>query len=318
MSKIHSAVSAAQSSLSITQDYKECRDDGHGRLECAAHTAVLQVGHLGEVLSHTEQFTECRAAGNTTGACLAGVAAQTAIETGVEVGSVAMITTSIPTQYVPGGDVLATTLFSTGIVGLANAGDIGEVAGELTVSMYNYLTDHVPADAIDSTQPIVVYNESKQIAIKFEPQEVAFVKSLVHQTQQAIQLSQAGMRQLQNLDTSMTEFKRRFDAADGHYNEATRAVTMRISDISQLCENLRRVEFKQVEPQLIERLRAPIRTDYVDRYAEAERHNANTQATHAAVHYDSRDDSWGIQISYNMGYGGGNSSSSSSFGCQIL
>ena len=317
MSKIHAAISAAQSSLSIVEDYNECKSD-HGSLECAGQVAMLQMGHLGDLIRHTEQFTECRAAGNTTGACLTSITAQTVVETGVEAVSAAMVAASIPTQYVPGGDVVATTLFGTGIVGLAKAGDLGEAAGELTVSMYNYLTDHVPADAIDATQPIIVYNESRRVAVKFEPQEVAFVKSLVHQTQQAIQLSQAGMQQLQKLDTSMTEFKRRFDAADGHYNGSTRAVTMRISDISQLCENLRRIEFKQVEPQLIEKLKAPIRTDYVDRYAETERHNAANRASHATVHYDSRDDSWGIQISYNVGYGGGNGCGSSGFSCQVL
>lgn len=311
MAVVHTTVEAAHAAISATEHFNECHEN-HTALECALSTGTHQISAVKTLLSGSEFVTECKANGNTTTACITGAAVSLATERITEAASVTMVVGSGAMMATPSAP-LAPVVFGAGATGLVNSTHYGRAAGDLTVNVFNYLVDNVPADAIDETQEMILFNEQKTLAVQFQPVEVAFIKMLVKSNQDVNILASI----VDNAEKSFTEkysqFEQKFHANEGKFEQGINKVSMKISDISVLCESLRKTTFSRVDPAIIQKLQAPIRTDYAETQNKAIAHNHASNETHAAVYYDSRDDRWGIQFSYNVGYGGGRGG-----GCVLL
>lgn len=135
--------------------------------------------------------------------------------------------------------------FVAGVVGKVIAKNVGKISGDLSVKLVDYLTEHVPAKIIDTSQQLTV--QQNDTSIVFHPKEVKFIQQLVNVNQE---IASAAEKLIQKGNYIEDDFQKYFDKNKSQvieFNKYTNNVKLNITDaIDEIKQKTIQEQCKQI------------------------------------------------------------------------
>lgn len=306
-------VDAVHESTNLTTTYQTCLEDKGSPLECLKNISLtaakdVLVDHSGLVQKilainqSREYIRECLDdTDHHASSCTMGAITEYGMIHITEHISHSLLMTT-PISPCPPANV------AIGALGLFQSEQIGHSFGDLMVNVMDYLIDHVPSQAIDTTQPLILGNQAAEIQLN--PNELKFVNGLVLANQVARHTSRNLSHTVDSLIDDLDRYVKRTRADAIQFHQLSNQIQIQLDSNLKLTKALNLMDLTTLKPiatKHLERLTEPIKTDYIEQMARMASHNQQDHQTHtASVGYNSSGWKISFTVSTNFGgYGGG-------------